>query len=150
MADRYAAYLTSKHQLITPTIVLYEVYKKIKRERAEEEALLFAGRLSATQVVHLTESVAFLAADVSLRYGLAMTDAIVYATAKDQEAEVITGGCGSKGSVGGGLRQVSVHSNALFRNLVNEYSVSTVRDYGGDHQAVRNPEREGRRGTSAA
>jgi toxin FitB len=91
LAERYAPYLTSRHQLITPTVVLYEVYKKIKRERGEETALLFAGRLSATQVVQLTESIALLAADVSLRHGLAMADAIVYATAQDQEAEVVTG-----------------------------------------------------------
>ena len=91
LAERYVPYLTSRYQLITPTIVLYEVYKKIKRERGEETALLFSGRLSATQVVQLTESIALLAADVSLRHGLAMADAIVYATAKDQEAEVVTG-----------------------------------------------------------
>ena len=91
LAEQYAPYLTSRHQLITPTVVLYEVYKKIKRERGEETALLFAGRLSATQVVQLTESIALLAADVSLRHGLAMADAIVYATAQDQEAEVVTG-----------------------------------------------------------
>jgi predicted nucleic acid-binding protein len=91
LAEKYAPYLTSRHQLITPTIVLYEVYKKIKRERGEETALLFAGRLSATQVVQLTESIALLAADVSLKHGLAMADAIVYATARDQEAEVVTG-----------------------------------------------------------
>jgi predicted nucleic acid-binding protein len=91
LAERYATYLTSRHQIITPTVVLYEVYKKIKRERGEETALLFAGRLSATQVVHLTESIALLAADLSLRHGLAMADAIVYATAKDQEADVVTG-----------------------------------------------------------
>jgi predicted nucleic acid-binding protein len=90
-AERYAAYLTPRYQLITPTIVLYEVYKKIKRERGEETALLFAGRLNSTQVIHLTESIAYLAADVSLRHGLAMADAIVYATAKDQEAQVVTG-----------------------------------------------------------
>lgn len=71
--------------------MLYEVYKKIKRERGEESALLFAGRLNATEVVQLTESIALLAADVSLRHGLAMADAIVYATAKDQDAEVVTG-----------------------------------------------------------
>ncbi len=91
LAEKYALYLTSRYQLITPTIVLYEVYKKIKRERGEETALLFAGRLSATQVVQLTESIALLAADVSLKHGLAMADAIVYATARDQEAEVVTG-----------------------------------------------------------
>ena len=91
LADRYAGYLTPRYQIITPTVVLYEVYKKIKRERGEETALLFAGRLNSTHVVHLTESIALLAADVSLRHSLAMADAIVYATAKDQEAEVVTG-----------------------------------------------------------
>ena len=91
LAERYAAYLTSRYQIITPTVVLYEVYKKIKRERGEETALLFAGRLNTTQVIQLTESIAYLAADVSLRHGLAMADSIVYATAKDQDAEVVTG-----------------------------------------------------------
>ena len=91
LADRYAVYLAPRYQLITPTIVLYEVYKKIKRQRGEETALLFTGRLNATHIINLTASIALLAADVSLRHGLAMADAIVYATAKDQEAEVVTG-----------------------------------------------------------
>ena len=91
LAERYAAYLTRRYNIITPTIVLYEVYKKIKREKGEETALLFTGRLSATHVVQLTESIAYLAADFSMRHGLAMADAIVYATAKDQEADVVTG-----------------------------------------------------------
>jgi predicted nucleic acid-binding protein len=91
LAERYAAYLTPRYDIITPTIVLYEVYKKIKREKGEETALLFTGRLSATHVVQLTESIAYLAADFSMRHGLAMADAIVYATAKDQEAHVVTG-----------------------------------------------------------
>ncbi len=33
-----ASYFTPKYQLITPTIVMYEVYKKIKREQGEETA----------------------------------------------------------------------------------------------------------------
>jgi hypothetical protein len=40
---------------------------------------MFTGRLSATQVIQLTESIALLAADLSSRHGLAMADAIVYA-----------------------------------------------------------------------
>ena len=91
LADRYAAYFTPATQLITPTIVLYEVYKKIKRERGEEAALLIAARLSATEVVPLTEPIALLAADFSLRHGLAMADSVVYATSRDQEAQLITG-----------------------------------------------------------
>ena len=90
LADRYATYVTPRYAIVTPTIVLYEVYKKIKRERGEEMALLFSGRLHATEVVQLTESIAYLAADASLRHGLAMADAIVYATGRDQNPEVVT------------------------------------------------------------
>jgi len=91
LAERYAAYFTPRYARITPTIVLYEVYKKIKREKGEETALLFSGQLSASHVVQLTESIAYLAADLSLRHDLAMADAIVYATARDQNAQVVTG-----------------------------------------------------------
>jgi toxin FitB len=90
LADRYAAYLAPRYSLITSIIVLYEVYKKLKREQGEETALALTGRLQAAEVVPLTESIAYLAADVSLRHGLAMADAIIYATARDQGAEVIT------------------------------------------------------------
>ncbi len=100
LADQYAQYLAPKYQLITPTIVLYEFYKKIKRERGEETALQFAGLLSATKIVQLTESIALLAADLNLRHGLAMADAIVYATSRDQDAEVVTGDVDLKGLPG--------------------------------------------------
>ncbi len=90
LAGRFASYFSSSARLVTPTIVLYEVYKKIKRERGEETALLITGRLSGTQVVPLSTSIALLAADLSLRHGLAMADAIVYATSRDQEAQLIT------------------------------------------------------------
>ncbi|GJL51224.1 MAG: hypothetical protein NPIRA01_24510 [Nitrospirales bacterium] len=91
LANRYAAYFTPRYNRITPTIVVYEVYKIIKREKGEETALLFSAQLSANPIVELTESIAYLAADLSLRHGLAMADAIVYATAKDQDAHVVTG-----------------------------------------------------------
>ena len=90
LARRYEPYLTQVDRLVTPTIVIYEVYKKIKRERGEETALLVAGRMNATRVVSLTSSIALMAADVSLRHGLAMADAIVYATALDEDAQVVT------------------------------------------------------------
>ena len=91
LAERYAAYLAPRYDLITPTIVLHEVYKKIKREKGEETALVFSGQLSASPVVQLTESIAYLAGDLGLRHGLSMADAIVYATARDQDVQVVTG-----------------------------------------------------------
>jgi predicted nucleic acid-binding protein len=90
LAERYGSYLAPGSEVVTPTIVLYEVYKKIKRERGEETAVLFTGRLNATKVIPLTESIALSAADVSLRHGLGMADAIVYATGRDQGAEIVT------------------------------------------------------------
>ena len=53
-----------------------------------------------------------LAADLSLRHGLAMADTIVYVTAQDQEAEVVTGEYRPEESVGSGLRQVGVQDNS--------------------------------------
>ncbi len=100
LARRYESYLARTEQVITPTIVLYEVYKKVKRERGEGTALLVAGRLNSTHVVVLTPGIALLAADLSLRHGLAMADAIVYATAVDQDAELVTSDADLRGLPG--------------------------------------------------
>ena len=97
LANRYAVYLKDPSQIITPTVVVYEVYKKIRRERGEVAALIAAGQLNATQVIPLTEPIARMAADLSLRHGLAMADAMVYATSRDQDAQLITSDADLKG-----------------------------------------------------
>jgi predicted nucleic acid-binding protein len=89
-AKPYTAYIARPSELITPTIVLYEVYKRIKRDRGEEAALASVGQLHATDLIPLTETIALLAADVSLHQGLAMADAIIYATALEQGAQIVT------------------------------------------------------------
>jgi predicted nucleic acid-binding protein len=89
-AGRYGSYLEELSEVITPAVVLYEVYKIVKRERTEEEALLAAAQIQKTRVVPLSESLALAAADVSLEFRLAMADAIVYATARVEDAELVT------------------------------------------------------------
>ena len=37
-------------QILTPAIVLFEVYKKIKRERSEEEALIAVAQIEKTRI----------------------------------------------------------------------------------------------------
>ncbi len=91
LASEYANYLKDPAKIITPTIILYEVYKKIKRERTEEDALLAASLINRTTVVPLSESIALSAADLSLKHSLPMADAIVYATAVEQGCKVVTG-----------------------------------------------------------
>ena len=90
-AGRYGRYLRRPLEVVTPTIVLYEVYKLVKRERTEEEALLAVAQIQKTRLVPLSESLALAAADVSLEFRLAMADAIVYATARAEGAELVTG-----------------------------------------------------------
>lgn len=89
-ASRYGSYLDDTAQLVTPTIVLYEVYKLVRRERTEEEALLAAAQIQKTRLVPLSDSLALTAADVSLEFRLAMADSIVYATARAEDAELVT------------------------------------------------------------
>ena len=89
-AERYGSYLERSTQIVTPTVVLYEVYKIVKRERTEEEALLAAAQVQKTRIVPLSESLALAAADVSLEFRLAMADSIVYATAQAENAELVT------------------------------------------------------------
>ncbi len=90
-AGRYGRYLKRPSEIVTPTIVLYEVYKLVKRERTEEEALLAVAQIQKTRLVPLSESLALVAADVSLEFRLAMAGAIVYATALAEGAELVTG-----------------------------------------------------------
>jgi predicted nucleic acid-binding protein len=90
LAKEYANHLKDPARIVTPTVILYEVYKKIKRERTEEEAIAAVSLMNRTKVVNLTESTALLAADLSIRHSLPMADAIVYATALEADCNVIT------------------------------------------------------------
>ena len=89
-ALKYANYLKDLSQIITPTVVIYEVYKKIKKERTEEEALLAVSLMKKTSIIPIEESIALLAADLSLKHTLPMADAMVYATAMENDADLIT------------------------------------------------------------
>jgi predicted nucleic acid-binding protein len=75
---------------VTPSVVLYEVYKILKRDESEEDALKAVAQMMKTNVVPLTETLALEAVDLSLEHGLAMADAIVYATGRNQGAEIVT------------------------------------------------------------
>jgi predicted nucleic acid-binding protein len=90
LASQFEPHLADPSRVITPTIVLYEVYKLIRRERGEEAGLVAAAAMERTRLAPLTETVALTAADLSLEHRLAMADAIVYATARLEEAEVVT------------------------------------------------------------
>jgi predicted nucleic acid-binding protein len=90
LASAYEDYLCDPDQIITPSVVLFEVYKWVKRERSEEEALVAAAQIEKTRIVPLTSTIALTAADLGLEHRLAMADSIVYATALISQAELVT------------------------------------------------------------
>ncbi|HEX9161612.1 MAG TPA: type II toxin-antitoxin system VapC family toxin [Thermoanaerobaculia bacterium] len=89
-AEEYAARLKQPQQVLTATVALYEVYKWIKRERTEEEALAAVATMQKTRIAPLTDEIALAAADLSLANRLAMADAIMLATARANNAELWT------------------------------------------------------------
>ena len=72
-------------------IEVYEVYKVIRRDLSEDRALEAVSVLRRATIVPVDEALALEAADVALSHGLAMADAIVYATARRHGATLLTG-----------------------------------------------------------
>ena len=90
LADRYERYLADQDNMLLPAIVLYEVYKILKREVGEEKALLAAGYMKNSPVIPVDEVLALAAADIALQERLAMADAIVVATARLKNCKIVT------------------------------------------------------------
>lgn len=93
LADKYARYIEKANisSYITPSVVLYEVYKKIRREKTEDKALeAYAYIVSYTKIIPLDEKTALDAAEKSLEFGLGMADAIITATADNNNAKIVT------------------------------------------------------------
>jgi len=90
LADDYARRLRNLSSIVTPVIVIYEVYKRLKRELSEDDGVVAVSAMQRTQVVAIDQETALSAADLSLEHGLAMADAMVLATALKFHAELVT------------------------------------------------------------
>ena len=90
LADYYARRLEQPASVITPAIVVYEVYKHSKRLRGEDGAQDALAAMRNTRIVPLDEELALTAADVSVELKLAMADSIILATARKYETELVT------------------------------------------------------------
>ncbi len=81
---------TKQEEIITSVVVLYDVYKRIKQIKGEEQALEAVVALSQTKVVPVDQTISLEAADFSLEHNLHFSDALVYATARHLGAELYT------------------------------------------------------------
>ena len=89
-ADNFAKPLADKDQLLVPTVIIYEVFKVVLRERGENSALQAAALLRQGDVVALTEDIALAAARLSVAHKIPMADSIILATARTNNAIIWT------------------------------------------------------------
>lgn len=89
-AHEFAKRLRQPANVLTPTIAIYEVYKWLKRERSEQEAVQAVASMQETLVVDITKELAVSAADLSLEHKLAMADSMMLAVAQAYDAELLT------------------------------------------------------------
>jgi len=93
LVNKYKPYIekANPETHITPTIVIYEVYKRLKIKVSEEIALkAIAHILTYTKLVPLNDNLALGSAEKSIKYKLAMADSIVKTTAEYFGAQLIT------------------------------------------------------------
>lgn len=82
----FAPPIEDPSSLIVPTISLYEVYKRVLRERGDVLAEQVANGMSVGRVIDLTDEIALLAARTSVEQSLSMADSILLATARYHRA----------------------------------------------------------------
>jgi predicted nucleic acid-binding protein len=82
--------LEQAEAVFVPSLVIYEVYKKIAASRSEDDALSAIAAMSQHQLVDLSRDIALSAADISLQNSLAMADSVMLAHAQTLSARFLT------------------------------------------------------------
>jgi predicted nucleic acid-binding protein len=90
LAEQFRPYLRRSDALLVPTAVQYELYKWVRREMDHALALQIVALTEQSRVVPLSTALALSAADFAIMHKLAFADAIVYATARQADAQLIT------------------------------------------------------------
>jgi toxin FitB len=85
-APLFASAIEDAENLFVPVISIYEVFKKVLRERGEDDALQVAGLMQSGHIVDLDCALALEAA----RHALPLADSLIYATALRHRAELWT------------------------------------------------------------
>ena len=89
-ASFFAPAIENARELITPSISLYEVFKRVLQQRGEDDALRAIAVMAQGQVIDLDMTLALDAAKTSVELRLPMADSIILATARAYDATVWT------------------------------------------------------------
>lgn len=90
LANQYEPYFQDIESIIVPTSVQFELYKWASRVKNKQEALKVIALTEQGKVIPLTTSLSLLAGDLAQEHKLSFADAIIYATAQNEQAELIT------------------------------------------------------------
>ena len=90
MSPAYREEILKLPEIVVPTVVIYEVCKRILGELGENAASVVSAQMQRGIVVPLDPVLATMAAQVSLMHRLPMADAIIYATARALNADLVT------------------------------------------------------------
>jgi predicted nucleic acid-binding protein len=90
LAGGFTPFLTDPDKIVTPTLVLYEVYRWARRHGGDREAMEIVGHLEHTRFAVADVSTAIAAAELSIDHGLAAADALIYAAARLEGLELVT------------------------------------------------------------
>ncbi len=88
--DAVALELPSRNDWLVPTIVQFELAKWVAREFDEERANSVLAFSQVRELASLGTRIALLAADMARDHELSTADAIIYATAIDRGADLLT------------------------------------------------------------
>jgi len=89
-ASFFAPAIENVRELITPSISLYEVFRRVLQQRGEDDALRAIAIMVQGQVIDLDVTLALNAARTSAEMKLPMADSIILATARSYDATVWT------------------------------------------------------------
>ena len=83
-------HVPGKEDWLVPTLVQYEIHKWLARTVSGEAARDFISYSSKCVVFELTSVIAVRASELATLHRLSTADAIIYATAIDQDADLLT------------------------------------------------------------
>ena len=89
-AKNFEKEILDTKSLIVPTIVIYEVFKKVTLDFNEDTALEVVAELKQGQVIEVNETISIYAAKLSIEKKLPMADALIYATGLLNDAIILT------------------------------------------------------------
>lgn len=89
-ADHFGKAIENTADLVVPAISITEVYRWVLRESSQSDALTVAALMKQGRIVPLDDRLAVIAAEVSHRHRLSLADGLIYATALEASAKLLT------------------------------------------------------------